>query len=468
MNKQLKRIFFACSLIILTVEFYNNVFNLVNQGFFRLFQKDSESLVIGRLYRSKINGPFSYGGFMGWNHPDESLLPANTVVRDARFDGWGYNVPRYPSKFFFQYAAFQNDFKVDHYEVYYSQCGGQSFLYYLLGSVLHISGDNLVACCRMLNAIFTASVLCGFLWWASCYFSFFSAVVGFCVMFFSQWLIVYANNMLYAPGMFFLPFVVNLLAIHYQNKKGKFDQKQISILTFSTILLKCILVGFDFIIPTLVMAVIPLVFYAIVYGWSVKRTFSFLVVTSLVSLAAVCIGLSVLAFQLRFYHNSWAEAIDYLVKTSERRTYGNQQEFGDIFTSSRNISLSHIFYTYSDGDAIDLRYLASKFHSAGIQIKFGLFLGVIVLASLCVPLSSGDNNKRMLALATTTWLSLTGVLGWFVIFKYHSISHTHMNFIIWYMPFMLLGGVLTGQAAYQCLVSLWTKIYMNKKEVSQK
>lgn len=45
---------------------------------------------------------------------------------------------------------------------------------------------------------------------------------------------------------------------------------------------------------------------------------------------------------------------------------------------------------------------------------------------------------------TMLWVSITAPLSWFIIFKGHSYLHTHMNPIVWYMPFMLLGFVLTG------------------------
>ena len=453
MKQHISKAFFLSAVIILGIEFYNNVFGIVEPGFFKSFQKDSESLTVGRLYRSGIDGPFSYGGFMGWNHPDSSSLPPNTVIQDARFAGWGYNVPGYPSKYMYQYDAFQNNFKVGHYEKYYSQCAGQCLVYYMLGSVFHISGQRFIDLCRMLNAVFTALILCIFLWWAFHYFSLFSVVFSFCMILISQWVIVYASNMLYVPAMFFLPFVVNLIALHYQHEKGTVDMKQILMLTFLTIFLKCILVGFDFIIPALVMAVMPVFFYAIIDKWAFKRLLSFFLYTSIISLAGVVLGLLVLMLQLRLYYHSWVLAADYLVQTSERRTYGNQEDLVHIFKSSRDIPFSYLFNVYANGVAVDLRYFAAMFNAGGVQIRFGAFLWVTLFASVCVLLfKSASKGRRILALMIVTWISLAGIVGWFVVFKYHSISHTHMNFIIWHMPFLLFGVLFIGEVIYQYLI----------------
>jgi hypothetical protein len=42
------------------------------------------------------------------------------------------------------------------------------------------------------------------------------------------------------------------------------------------------------------------------------------------------------------------------------------------------------------------------------------------------------------------WFSLLAPLSWFVIFKAHSYIHTHMNFIVWQMPFTFFGFAACG------------------------
>ena len=46
-----------------------------------------------------------------------------------------------------------------------------------------------------------------------------------------------------------------------------------------------------------------------------------------------------------------------------------------------------------------------------------------------------------------TWFSFLAPLSWFVIFKAHSHCHTHMNFLVWQMPFTILGVALCGVAS---------------------
>ena len=55
-----------------------------------------------------------------------------------------------------------------------------------------------------------------------------------------------------------------------------------------------------------------------------------------------------------------------------------------------------------------------------------------------------ETKNNFNALIITFWVSIIAPLSWFILFKSHSYIHTHMNFIVWYMPFALLGYVLLG------------------------
>ena len=65
--------------------------------------------------------------------------------------------------------------------------------------------------------------------------------------------------------------------------------------------------------------------------------------------------------------------------------------------------------------------------------------------------------RRQKALTATLWVSLLAPLSWFVIFKGHSAIHTHMNPIVWYMPFLLFGFILTGSTCWRLIRQTWLK-----------
>jgi hypothetical protein len=59
-------------------------------------------------------------------------------------------------------------------------------------------------------------------------------------------------------------------------------------------------------------------------------------------------------------------------------------------------------------------------------------------------LGSEREKQCSIALIIATWFSILAPLSWFVIFKAHSYIHTHMNYIVWQMPFTLLGFAVCG------------------------
>ena len=67
---------------------------------------------------------------------------------------------------------------------------------------------------------------------------------------------------------------------------------------------------------------------------------------------------------------------------------------------------------------------------------------------------SAQQRKRNLALITTLWVSILAPLSWYVIFKGHSYIHTHMNHILWQMPFTFFGFAVCGVA----IKSLFDKV----------
>jgi hypothetical protein len=170
-------------------------------------------------------------------------------------------------------------------------------------------------------------------------------------------------------------------------------------------------------------------------------------------LAVLC-GLVMLTLQLSHYYHSLTDAVDYIITTSERRTYGNQQELIKEYNASKNTTFMDILVKYSTAVAVDLKHMSNGLLNQ-VQIRFLSFFWYFFIAALCLPVI----RKRMATgLFIAMILSLTGPLGWFIIFKYHAISHTHMNFILWYMPLMLFGPVFVGYICHQLVILSIAKV----------
>ena len=126
--------------------------------------------------------------------------------------------------------------------------------------------------------------------------------------------------------------------------------------------------------------------------------------------------------QLAQYNDSWTEAWKYIVSTGERRTFGGN-----------DVSLWQLYLIYANGPAI-------------FGIPFQTFFGITLIAT-----AAGVLKQLHKELIILTWVAMLGPFSWFMIFKDHSIHHTHMDYIVWYMPFMLYAPVLWGRIGHSLL-----------------
>ena len=134
---------------------------------------------------------------------------------------------------------------------------------------------------------------------------------------------------------------------------------------------------------------------------------------------------------------------NYLVETFSRRSYDNPNKYIDpVYNQSMKSSVWEVLKIYFNGNQF-----VFKSHNFNLSISFFQCICVLILATFFILLKY--NSKKNIALTITLWISILAPLSWFVIFKSHSYIHTHMNFIVWYMPFMLFGFVLIGNCVNQ-------------------
>ena len=78
-KKHLSKIILILYFLVLIFNFKTNFLNLVSNNLFESFQKDTESMIIGRLIQSEEEGIFSKSCFLGWHIP---VKEARVVVED--------------------------------------------------------------------------------------------------------------------------------------------------------------------------------------------------------------------------------------------------------------------------------------------------------------------------------------------------------------------------------------------------
>lgn len=430
MKKQYLLLLFGITVwIVLSFNLKNNIFYTAN-NYFDYFQYDSESLVVGRLILSERDGLAAHAGFLGKVYP----VPSNT------------------DPFWYQYESYRNnksDFK--DFEAYYSQPGMQAFLYGVFCKMTGLSGDNALAFFYSVISQFTAFILTLFLVWVLYRWGLTTAVFTLLTIIFSQWITFFGRNIFWVLGVFFLPFVASLWYLQSVEPRIKNPLRTTFWLLFTCMLLKCLFTGFEYITTALVMSVTPWIFYGLVYKWNLKSFLKRFLAASAGAMTAVVITIFWLAAQLSFVKGSLGEGFKYILYSLNRRTYAAGNENMDPFyQESLDSSLWGVLTTYWNGNAFDLaHWFDNGFMQYMSKISFGFCVTVFLVISFMVFTSESIKpfaafRRQQIALTIMLWVSFLAPLSWFVIFKGHSYVHPHMNHIIWHMPFMLLGAVLTG------------------------
>jgi len=455
-----KIIFFTICTSILFLNFNYNILHFVSQNWFNVFQIDCESLVAGNLVRADKDGILYKAGLLGWNHPAKSICDTTNWTNGTppfyRFTGWGYNVNGFTDKFQFQFDALYSKLNVSSYEIYYSNPGGQAFIYKLIQISTGLDGESIIDLSRMLNSLFSAFTIALFLLWCYRLFGLIPAVTTLTGILMSQWIILYSHNVFYVLGSYFLPFSIILNYIESSRQKGNRDYSRLFFLLFFLLFIKNFLGGFEFITVTTLMSIIPFVFYGVLERWS-KKTFINIIFIAFIAVSlSLLFSLVILITQIAIDKGSLNEGINYIIWTLERRSFGinslynyEQVDFGK--------SILDVIKDYWHSTIISIGFNVFK-----MQIIFSQIISLLLFISAIMILSYKKLRIRdrvyFVPLLVTLWISLLSPISWLVIFKNHSQIHMHMNPIIWHMPFLLFGYLFIGFGLQKILNHLNSKL----------
>lgn len=406
-------IFIACT-VILFLGFYRNQWDVVRDKKFKAFQLDSESLVIARMVESRQHGPFSRSGLLGWG--DANPLDLNQSDYDHQYD------------VFLSGGAFNS------YSLYKSASGAQGLIFSALQQVSRLAPATDLRNFRVLMALLLAAVISGYVVWTSHEFGLVTGLFVAATVIVSHWITLFGRNLFYFIWASFLPLVLMSWYLDVRTRQQKTPGIELAVVAFAAILFKCLVNGYDFIIPALSMPVIPLVYYALRDGWrgrEIARQSAFLIVGLG---AAVAVSILILAAQLGASEGGFMGGLSSIFSTFSRRTYADPNLY-PAYAESLQADPLLVLRTYlTDDSAIGV-----------LGITFGHLVGVLAAVTVAYvvlvkrwPGRFTDSNKSQ-ALIIATWISFLSPISWFVLFKGQAYVHTHTNYLAWHMPFTLFG-----------------------------
>ena len=410
-------ILFILASSLLFLGFYRNQWQMARPKKFSSFQKDVESYVMARMVLTRQSGLFSQGGLPGWGDVD----PENINELDHEH----------------QYDAYFEGLTFDSYWVKKSHPGFQGIFFSLLDRSSPFTPRMNLRLFRMFASGCFAAILAGLVLWFYTEFGKLSALLVFVSILLSQWMTLFGRNLFFVSAFFYLPMLVLLFRLQKEKYGHPLSDKQLFWMVFGLTLLKCLLNGYDFILPTLGMVASPIVFYGLSEGWDRNLLVKRFLMVALTALLAILVSLIILSVQVMYASGNLNDGLNSILTTINRRVFSQDPNQMAIYEESSRASYWSILKIYLSESYLD-------------RWPVPYFIIIIGFAVCSVMALSSIKNRRFpnptLAVASiaTTWFALLSPLSWFIIFKSLAYFHTHMNYLPWHMPFTLFGFGMCG------------------------
>ncbi|MCK5536502.1 MAG: hypothetical protein KAI79_06725 [Bacteroidales bacterium] len=428
-------ILFLISSFMLFLSFQFNAFSIAENNWFNKFQDDSEALVIGRLVKSNKDGILSDSGRLGrFNDLTGSWVSNQTLI-------------------------YKNNLPVEQYGSYSSQFALQGLYFSLADKVLNvlkINPDNKVkilhAMTSMLFAIILSIIIILFYLEIGLFPSFF-LLIG---ILFSQWLVVMGRNLYWVYGLMYLPFLATFIACKYKEVNHKINQALFYSVIYFAVFIKS-LNGYEYISTVLIAMVSPIIYFSIKNNWSMFKAIQKIFYTGLFGFLGFISALMMHIAQLYTITHSITKSWDIIFARILVRTYGTVSETS-VYYKSLTASVFEVYHKYFNGTTIEFSNFThfKFFHTVTFEDLLWLFLLVTVLSFTKFKYIE-KNSRKLIALSSAMWFSLLAPISWFTLAKGHSYIHTHINFVLWYLPFVLFGFALVGYVFYLIWISLSKK-----------
>jgi len=411
---------FILAFIFLFLGFYQNQWQMVPKGKFDFFQNDVEAYVIARMVLTRQSGLLSYGGLLGWGN----INPKD--VNEVDYEN--------------QYDIYLKNLSFQTYWPKKSHPGFQALFFSILDRLSPFSpSKNLRSFRKLASALFALALTYLIIWFYKELGSL-SAIFVFASIISSQWMTLFGRNLFFVSGIFYLPMLILLFRLQAERTGKQLSDKNIFWLMFSLVLLKCLFNGYDFILPTLGMAVSPLVYYGLINKWTRAKFIKRFVTVVIASSLAILASLIILSIQVAYASGSFQNGVSFIIETINRRTLSNDPNLPSIYREANQVSLWSILKIYLS----ESYFYEFKVPYYAIIILFAGASAVYLITNKMNFQMTNELFPQGLALIAVTWFSLLGPLSWYTIFKSLAYFHTHMNYLPWHMPFTLFGFGLCG------------------------
>ena len=446
--------------LCLAFGFVNNSFGVADSTWFKNHQKDTQGHVIGNLIRSSSHGLWEHSGLNGIN---QSRPPYWKLERP-----WNGGLAQQ------QHQMYLDGTSKEHYNPYFSQPGGQAWVFIALDKLTNKQPEEKLQLYRWITGFSSAFILSLLLSWLLKVGGWGAALVAGVSMVYSPWLTVFGANLWWFFSSFFIPMAITALAT------GRASSPKLKMWFFLSglgIFIKGFLTGFEYISTTLVMAQIPLILDLVRRNDSLQCSLARLLASCFGSIAGAVLTILLLCIQISIYRGDTMAGLDHILHSYQKRSSGAKENLNRHYNYGLEADVEEIVKGYRQGVCFDLDskpLRERKDHSEDSFMRPFRYddlistLKILSLVWLVWAMLFSSIRWALISFLLATWCSLLGPLSWFIIFKGHSSVHWHMNYICWHMPFSFMVAAMVGITGEYILKATWwpvSKLFkLNKKE----
>lgn len=425
---------FLISSLAFFAGFLFNAWNVLEND--KFLDPQAESLLVGRLVKSRTDGIFSAGGLCGRcndNPKDSTGLQKNT------------------SGFDYQYQAFEYDIPCRKFSPYLSQIGFHAVIYSLIDMASPFSSPVNLTLLRAFKSGTLAAMMGLIVLWFYLETGLLAAIFVFLGVLLTPWFTYLGRDLWFCVWTNFLPFMVALFLLRKEYSDKKPSEFLILLYVNLAILANFVINGYEWVSTTLIMATVPFFYYWRKGQWPFKKLARRMLWLIAGSLASLLITFTVLVYQISLVKGTFSDGIDWIIFSFLKRSHGSADLLPEVYAKQVDHSLPDVFLRYFSGPAFRFpEFMTRNLPWYLGQVFFAELVAAFILATFLAVyrknlLRLTDASRKILVdLSVATWISILAPFSWYVIFKGHAWSHYHINYITWFMPFCLFGLALAG------------------------
>lgn len=284
-------------------------------------------------------------------------------------------------------------------------------------------------------------------------FGFAASFIFFLMLCFSNWIIFFARNSYWVIFLYFMPFLISFM--YYPKCNSAIKKFILNFAIFLAVLIKA-LNDFEFITNVILIASVPIIYYEFRVADNYKKSFINIVPSIVFSVLGFLSAIIIHIYSLYIYQGRNLEFIGLIFKKILNRTNGIDNYFTNGIIKGYSNDIFNKIHPYNND------FISQLLFSIDYRIEYGHYdvitippfhLGIqlyqveLITAILCFweikSYLRVHGDKKFFALSIATISSFIVSNSWAICTaKGHMIAHSHMNSIIFYLPFLLMAFIM--------------------------